>query len=760
MTPAARQRAELAGLIAGLLTQLLPGLTEETARRAVGQAARTIPGCKALLGHLQQHPDALRSGSSRAPSSLIRLAHALAAAGIDGVVLPGCAGCGKVTADLRSWPGPGLACQCCCKDARREPCAVCGMVGRVNVRGPDGPVCGRCYGRDPARHEECAGCGQKRRVAWRDAGGRPWCTPCYPRPTRPCSRCGQARVAAAITTEGPVCDRCYARPPRRCGQCGRIREIAVRARDGAPDLCSSCHRGPAGECSHCGQQRILKGRRDGKPICERCYIPPPDQCGFCGQFAPITARWETGAVCRACYPRLRANPVPCPSCGQPRVLTRLGPVGQAVCGSCAGQPVRYLCHRCAGPADCLVRGLCSRCALDTRIREVLGEHDAGSLAAIGRALRGAENPKSVLTWLSRSSSARLLADLARLDGPLTHELLDDYPRSHARSQIRQALVHGGVLPAREERIADVEAWLTDQLRQAPRRHAQLVWPFGRWMVLRRARNRARARTFTEGSASWARQQIRVALDFLAWLDQRGSPLAEVGQPDIDEWLTTGASQRYTIRHFLRWAHDHGLAAPVDVPLRKPRNPGQALSEAQRWEQLQRCLRDASLPLHVRAAGSLLLLYGQPVSRTVQMTAAQISHRDGNAYLALDQHPVLLPPLLARLIGELSAAATPVAVLGGRGRPVSWLFPGQVPGRHLTVNGLVRQLAGHGIPARASRSAALINLASDLPAPVLADLLGMHDNTAVRWVRRVKRDWASYIAARAARQTAALARDGK
>lgn len=118
-----------------------------------------------------------------------------------------------------------------------------------------------------------------------------------------------------------------------------------------------------------------------------------------------------------------------------------------------------------------------------------------------------------------------------------------------------------------------------------------------------------------------------------------------------------------------------------------------------------------------------------------------------SYLAFDQHPVLLPPLLARLIQEPHATAAPTAVLGGRG-PASWLFPGQVPGRHLTVNGLVRQLNDHGVQARASRNAALINLAADLPAAVLADLLGMHINTAVRWIHRAKRDWASYLAARA------------
>ncbi len=88
-----------------------------------------------------------------------------------------------------------------------------------------------------------------------------------------------------------------------------------------------------------------------------------------------------------------------------------------------------------------------------------------------------------------------------------------------------------------------------------------------------------------------RQQIRTALDFLTWLDQHGLDLAHAGQPDIDTWLTSGSTQRYSIRYFLDWACRHHLAGPVQVPLRMRKNPDQILPEDQRWQQLQRCLHD-------------------------------------------------------------------------------------------------------------------------------------------------------------------------
>jgi hypothetical protein len=39
------------------------------------------------------------------------------------------------------------------------------------------------------------------------------------------------------------------------------------------------------------------------------------------------------------------------------------------------------------------------------------------------------------------------------------------------------------------------------------------------------------------------------------------------------------------------------------------------------------------------------------------------------------------------------------------------------------------------------------MATDLLAPVLADLLGLHIATGVRWAKYAKRDWETYLADR-------------
>ncbi|MDH6120448.1 hypothetical protein [Kitasatospora sp. GAS204B] len=61
----------------------------------------------------------------------------------------------------------------------------------------------------------------------------------------------------------------------------------------------------------------------------------------------------------------------------------------------------------------------------------------------------------------------------------------------------------------------------------------------------------------------------------------------------------------------------------------------------------------------------------------------------------------------------------------------WLFPGVVPGRPLSRKAFNDRLARQGIHTRAARTAALIALATELPAPVLADLLDIHIHTALR-----------------------------
>jgi len=480
-------------------------------------------------------------------------------------------------------------------------------------------------------------------------------------------------------------------------------------------------------------------------------VQPIRHCDFCGKTGRITARWEAGAVCSACYPRIRAHPRECPGCAQRQTLTGIDAHGRPVCGECAGSGSRYRCARCGGPSDGYVRDRCAPCARHERLDALLSGTDGDirpELRGTHEALSQWRNPRSVLTWLDRSDGASLLAELAKKDGEITHADLNGYPRSRFSNHLRHALVHTGALARRDEPIEQVEAWLDDFLKNQTTAHTQVLRPFANWVVLRRARQRARRKPTTEAAASWARQRIRVAADLLTYLDDRGLELQALDQRTLDEWLAAGNSTHHTVRDFVKWAARQRLTQPLSVPLRQVIAAEQPLGDNDRWQQLQRCIRDPELPLRLRVAGALVLLYGHPVSRIVAMRASQLEKLDGDVYMTIGEHRALVPPALAELVLQLRDAAPPASILRSHGDKADWLFHGLVPGQHLADNYLVKLLNGTGIRTRTARNSALISLAADLPAPILADLLGLHINTAVRWVRRSKRDWASYVEARA------------
>ena len=77
----------------------------------------------------------------------------------------------------------------------------------------------------------------------------------------------------------------------------------------------------------------------------------------------------------------------------------------------------------------------------------------------------------------------------------------------------------------------------------------------------------------------------------------------------------------------------------------------------------------------------------------------------------------------------------------------WLFPGLLPGRPAARSGFSRKLLDYGIDARPARNAALIALVENVPPPILAETLGIHINTAIRWADIARRDWTAYLAAR-------------
>lgn len=79
----------------------------------------------------------------------------------------------------------------------------------------------------------------------------------------------------------------------------------------------------------------------------------------------------------------------------------------------------------------------------------------------------------------------------------------------------------------------------------------------------------------------------------------------------------------------------------------------------------------------------------------------------------------------------------------------WLPPGRKAGTHVSSDQLLQRLKRYGITSRAGRHGALLALAARLPAPILAERIGVHQARAAQWVRAAGATYADYAALRAA-----------
>jgi len=106
--------------------------------------------------------------------------------------------------------------------------------------------------------------------------------------------------------------------------------------------------------------------------------------------------------------------------------------------------------------------------------------------------------------------------------------------------------------------------------------------------------------------------------------------------------------------------------------------------------------------------------------------------------------VVLPEPLASLTRDLLANRRGHAVLGDQGTS-PWLLPGGQPGRPISADRLGQRLRSIGIRPAQARSTALFQLATELPAAILARMLGIHIKVAVQWQQASAGDWAAYAA---------------
>ncbi|MFV2110465.1 hypothetical protein [Micromonospora sp. LOL_015] len=534
---------------------------------------------------------------------------------------------------------------------------------------------------------QCGRCGKLRPPARRNDNGHPICQPCWwndPRSWKACTSCGGLRRVAAMTEAGPVCTRCRPRPELVCGICGRTGRCTISRATGQP-MCDRCRERWA-VCSRCGAGASVKGGTRDAPLCARCVNPDPTfwtRCGVCG----IT--WQ------------------------------------------------------------LTTAECTRCSLDRNLAGVLAAADGGTATQLDQ-LRQAfvlvDRPDHAMDWLNKPGVRNTLRTVALARPAITHEALDAMPPSGTLAHIRSMLIVASALPAHDERLAALEPWIKKTIAaRESLEHQRALHAYAVWHHLRRLRGRLDDRPASHQQVNSIRQQVAGAAAFLDWLHTRGSTLATCAQADLDQWLASKPAPAARSANFVRWATAHHHAPKLSAPATRWTGPTGPLDQDRRWADARQLLHDDTYPTADRVAGLLILLYAQKLTVISTLTTQHLRHADGQTLLALGNRPVVLPAPLDRLVNELANATEQTPSGSLINTPSTWLFPGRWPGRPLTEDALARRLRAHGLQPRQDRNTALFMLAAEVPAAILAKMLGIHIKAAVQWQQLSNGDWTTYAA---------------
>jgi hypothetical protein len=473
------------------------------------------------------------------------------------------------------------------------------------------------------------------------------------------------------------------------------------------------------------------------------------RCTRCERMAnQLRVYWPGDQLCNSCfYTAMRTRGI-CPNCGHdgvlPGRLTRTD--ARPVCLGCAGIPGNYQCRTCHTEGEMYRRGQCARCALrdDLTAMMVHGAADPSAMQTIVEILCSVDRPESILTWKRSAKVQNLLTGLACGAIPLSQEGLDAAGRGKHITHLRSLLEHHDLRSHRDEHLARFESWLAFKLENIANPAVRTpVEQFATWHHLRRLRRNSAPGQSSDGPKRSAKQEITETIKFLTWLDEtHRRTAATCRQQHIDQWLATGPTTRHLIRTFVVWATKSKINAEVRIERRQAKTT-RSLTQDQRLAWLKELLTGDAESLPYRVAGSLLLLYAQPLVRIAALKTTAI---------VLTPHEMRFPlgsnrsqcPTRSPVCSDITCTtgrifAQPVAALG-----TPWLFPSSYPGKHLEAQYVMKRLRTLRINLLGARNTAIQNLVAEVPPPVVAELLGYGYQVAQRHAEVAAQPWSQYV----------------
>lgn len=477
----------------------------------------------------------------------------------------------------------------------------------------------------------------------------------------------------------------------------------------------------------------------------RTNVPAADRfCARCRRGVRAeTNRWPEGYICQRCMTRALEIYGTCTGCGVERLTPGLAPDGGKLCTDCAGGLGDFFCERCGQEARRYRRGICGRCVLTERLGDLLDDGTGSVLAELlplFDALRQMKRPWGGMTWTGHPHVQRNLRALARGEAPLTHEGLSQLTPWRSVAYLRDLLMQTGILPPADRQLLLFQRWLAEKLPAVTAEHRRLLELFTAWHVQHRLNTLASRGPLTSDQIRQARDEIRLATAFLAHLAQRGHSLADCTQADVDTWYAGGYTARRLTHAFLRWAMRSKHMSALTVPHRSTRNPA-PIAQHQRLALLRQAVNREDVPLQDRIAATLVLLYAQPLTRITRLTTDDVLQEHGEILVRLGEPPSPVPePFGELLLTYLDQRPNTMTATNPDAR---WLFPGRRAGQPMTSDTLEHHFRRLGFPTQRGRTAAIRHLVLQAPAPVIARMLGYHDDTTAQLAAEAGGTWQRY-----------------
>lgn len=84
-------------------------------------------------------------------------------------------------------------------------------------------------------------------------------------------------------------------------------------------------------------------------------------------------------------------------------------------------------------------------------------------------------------------------------------------------------------------------------------------------------------------------------------------------------MEEGPANRRDVRAFITWVRNRRLIGDLTISLAAVLAPSVFTTEREQADQLHQCLTDATMPIDVRTAGALTLLFGLRPTRLLELT---------------------------------------------------------------------------------------------------------------------------------------------